>query len=291
MNVNPLNDAAATIVNGAGAGISGLIDLGGADRAWQVANGAAAVDLTIDVPITNGALTKDGAGTLALSGANSYTGDTSVEEGTLSVSSSFLSDAADLYLSTGAILDLSFNGGPDVIDSLFFDGVSQAAGTWGAVGSGAQFTSPLISGTGMLEVSTFIAPIPGDFDADGDVDGRRPRPVASRLRIESRFRRRQRRRLRWHGFSRLAAELHRRFLPRGNKCRAGAELAGFAVREYRAARIGRLSKSRLTRLSKLTHSARKPPRKSPGRDDSAIFSQVDLAATDGADRCKPSQDG
>ncbi len=84
---------------------------------------------------------------------------------------SFLSDAADVYLSTGAALDLNFSGDPDVVDSLFFDGVSQAAGIWGAVGSGAQFSSGLITGTGLLEVSTFVAPIPGDFNQNGAVDG------------------------------------------------------------------------------------------------------------------------
>ncbi len=170
VSFSPLNDAAASIVNGAGGGSSGLIDLGGANRAWQVSDGAAAVDLSVNVPIVNGALTKDGAGTLALGGANSYTGDTTVLDGTLSIDSSFLADAADLFLSTGATLDLNFGGGPDVVDSLFFDGVSQTAGTWGAVGSGAQFTSPLLTGTGLLQVSTLVAPIPGDFDGDGDVD-------------------------------------------------------------------------------------------------------------------------
>lgn len=171
VNFSPLDDAAAAIVNGNGAGSSGLIDLGGVNRAWQVSNGAAAVDLSVDVPIVNGALTKSGAGTLAIGGASSYTGDTTVQEGILSVDNSFLSDSADVYLSAGAVLDLTFGGDPDVVDSLFFDGVSQAAGIWGAVGSGAQFSSPLITGTGLLEVSTFVAPIPGDFNQNGAVDG------------------------------------------------------------------------------------------------------------------------
>ena len=134
-------------------------------------DGAAAVDLSVQVPITGGALTKSGAGTLALDGANTYAGDTTVLEGILSMDNSFLSDTADLYLSTGAVLDLSFGGNPDVIDSLLFDGVSQAAGTWGALDSGAQFTSSLITGTGLLQVSTYVAPIPGDFDKNGIVDG------------------------------------------------------------------------------------------------------------------------
>jgi len=170
VNFNPLNDAAAAIVNGAGAGSSGLIDLGGADRAWQISDGAAAVDLSVDVPIVNGALTKSGDGTLALGVASSYSGDTTVEGGVLSIDEVFLSNAADVYLSTGAVLDLNFNSFPDVIDSLLIDGVSQAAGTWGALGSAAQFKTPLITGTGQLLVTTFVAPIPGDFDGNGFVD-------------------------------------------------------------------------------------------------------------------------
>jgi hypothetical protein len=82
-----------------------------------------------------------------------------------------LANAADVFLSTGAIFDLNFAGGPDVIDSLFIDGVSQAAGIWGAVGSGALFTSPLITGAGTLQVTTFIAPpLPGDYNGDHMVD-------------------------------------------------------------------------------------------------------------------------
>ncbi len=171
VNFSPLANASALIANGAGAGGTGFIDLGGADRAFHVADGSAEVDLTISVPITNGALTKGGAGTLALTGANTYSGDTTVEAGELSLASAFLADAADVFLSTGAVLELSFAGGPDVIDSLFLDGVSQVVGTWGAVGSAAQFTSPLITGTGLLQVTTFVAPpLWGDYNEDGVVD-------------------------------------------------------------------------------------------------------------------------
>jgi len=169
--LNPLNNAAATIENGAGAGNSGLIDLLGGNRTFNVGNGAANVDLSINVPITNGALTKSGAGKLALNGANTYNGDTTVQAGTLSLGSAFLDNEADVYLSTGATLDLNFAGGPDTIDSLFFDGVSQAEGVWGGVGSGAQFISPFFTGTGKLEVSNFIAPpLAGDYNDDGVVD-------------------------------------------------------------------------------------------------------------------------
>lgn len=170
LDFTPLADAAAVIGNGSGAGLAGRVDLGGGNRTLNVADGAAAVDLTISVPVLNGGLVKTGAGALALTGANAYAGDTAVEQGSLALGTPFLANGADVKLLTGATLGLNF-AGTDVIDSLFIDGVSQAAGVWGALGSGAEFTSPLFTGTGLLQVTTFVAPpSPADFNLDGFVD-------------------------------------------------------------------------------------------------------------------------
>ena len=112
---------------------------------------------------------KGGAGTWTLWAANLYTGDTLVNAGTLSNASAFLPDAADIYLASGAALNLSFTGTPDTIDSLFINNVSQATGLSGAIGSGAAHESALITGTGMLLVSTTTT-IPGDYNNDGKVN-------------------------------------------------------------------------------------------------------------------------
>jgi autotransporter-associated beta strand protein len=119
-----------------------------------------------------GGVTKSGAGALFLNGAaNSYTGGTTVQEGTLRINSATLDNSADVYLSTGATLNLNFSGSPDVIDSLFINGVSQKAGTWGSVASGAVFSSLFLAGPGRLQVTTFIIPpIVGDYNSDGKVD-------------------------------------------------------------------------------------------------------------------------
>jgi autotransporter-associated beta strand protein len=160
------------IANGAGAGSSGRIELlQGTNPVLSVADGSAAVDLAINVPIVGTGLTKIGAGTLALGGLNNYNGDTIVQAGTLSVASpnglnQQFDNEWDVHISTGAFLDLKFTGSPDTIDSLFVDGVSQPAGIWGAQGTGAQFSSPQITGTGRLEVSRWAA----DFNDDGRVD-------------------------------------------------------------------------------------------------------------------------
>jgi autotransporter-associated beta strand protein len=169
VNISPLANATATIAGGAGAGSSGFVDLNGDVQTIHVSDGAAAVDVAIDVPVVNGALTKTGPGTLVLNGDNAYGGMTTVEAGMLSIANANLADAADVFLSNGGTLDLNFTGMPDTIDSLFIDGVMQTAGTWGAVGSTADFTSPLITGTGLLEVMTFVARVPGDYNGDGAV--------------------------------------------------------------------------------------------------------------------------
>jgi autotransporter-associated beta strand protein len=62
---------------------SGFIDLASGTRTFTVNNGSAATDMLVSAVITNGGLTKAGAGTLELSGANDYAGGTTVSAGTL----------------------------------------------------------------------------------------------------------------------------------------------------------------------------------------------------------------
>jgi fibronectin-binding autotransporter adhesin len=69
-NLNPLNNATATIANGSGAGNTGSLDLGGGVRGLNIGNGTADVDVNVTVPVLNGGLVKTGAGTLRLSNNN-----------------------------------------------------------------------------------------------------------------------------------------------------------------------------------------------------------------------------
>ena len=121
--------------------------------------GAGAGGLTNVTPLD---IVKNDGGTWTLSGSNNtYTGDTYVNDGTLSITNAFLADAADVYLTSGATLNLDFTAGsPDTIDSLFIDSVSQATGTWGAMDSGADHKTPWITGSGMLLVSKLSVPEP-----------------------------------------------------------------------------------------------------------------------------------
>jgi autotransporter-associated beta strand protein len=164
---NKSGSPASLISNQGNHGISASVQLA-SDMSAAVNAGT----LTISGAVFgNGDLTKSGAGTLALTAANSHTGDTVVQAGTLRVYQPSFVDTADLYLSTGAFINLNFTSGPDIIDSFFIDGVSQSAGIWGAVGSDAPFSSEWITGAGRLQVTTFIPPpLAGDFNADGIVD-------------------------------------------------------------------------------------------------------------------------
>ena len=106
-----------------------------------------------------GALTKAGIGILTLSGLNTYSGETIVSAGILSiVIDDTLSDSAAVRLAaSGAALDLTF-AGDDVVSSLYIGGVQQASGKWGRTGSiaalGAVHESALITGDGLLNVTT-----------------------------------------------------------------------------------------------------------------------------------------
>ncbi|MGC4015579.1 MAG: autotransporter-associated beta strand repeat-containing protein [Luteolibacter sp.] len=86
-----------------------------------------------------GSFVKSGSSVLTLSAANTYTGNTTVTGGVLSLTLPYLADASDVAISTGATLDLA-TGASDTVHSLYIDGVLQVPGVWGAVGS-EQLTS------------------------------------------------------------------------------------------------------------------------------------------------------
>jgi autotransporter-associated beta strand protein len=152
VNINPLNNATATIANGGGAGSTGFVDLSGGTRVFNVGNGTSDVDLDVVVPIINGGLTKNGAGTMRLRGNNTFTGAVTVNGGVLRYNhSSGLTSATVVTVNNGGVLDM--NNVSDTIASL-----SSAAGnTTGIVTPGtAGLTLAATSGT-----STYLGTING----------------------------------------------------------------------------------------------------------------------------------
>ncbi|MCH7226606.1 beta strand repeat-containing protein [Haloferula sp. A504] len=89
-----------------------------------------------------GGLTKIGPGKLIVNGVQQYTGDTTVQAGTLCLAEPYLDAGSDLYLTTGAVLDLDY-AGTSTIGTLYIDGVPQPAGVYDSA-------SALITGTGSL---------------------------------------------------------------------------------------------------------------------------------------------
>jgi autotransporter-associated beta strand protein len=80
-----LSGSVTTNANSVPATINGNLDLGGATRTFTVADGAADPDLDIAALVSNGDLTKAGAGTLAVDANSTGTGANTVNAGVLQV--------------------------------------------------------------------------------------------------------------------------------------------------------------------------------------------------------------
>ena len=105
--------------------------------------------------------TKVGAGTVTLNGANSYTGETIVNAGTLAISTDdTLADSAAVRIESSAVLNLSF-AGTDTVDRLYIGGVEQIAGTWGSLTSSATNKTARITGAGILQVTNGASAVTG----------------------------------------------------------------------------------------------------------------------------------
>jgi fibronectin-binding autotransporter adhesin len=98
VHLNAVAGNTFSVVNGTGAGAGSTMTLSG------IVSGL-------------GGFTKTGSGILILTNANTYSGETLVDQGTLSLTSTFLADGADVRIGNGAILDLNHSG-TDIVKSL-----------------------------------------------------------------------------------------------------------------------------------------------------------------------------
>jgi len=166
---------AASILNVAGNGVSGVLDLNGfnltAAGLSHSTGGSSAIGgavitnqssrpATLTLQLTNSQtfsgsiqdgvgkihLIKNGSVTQTLSGACDYSGDTTVNAGTLVIGQPFLSDSSTVRIASGAKLSLGFTGS-DQVGVLILGTTPKAPGTYSAA------TNPSsISGTGSLVV-------------------------------------------------------------------------------------------------------------------------------------------
>ena len=106
----------AKIGAASGTAATGMVDLGGGTRTITVANGAAAVDLQVAVPLVNGGLTKSGPGTMLLTAVSTYSGPTTIREGTLVLgATATIASSASVRIDAGATFDVSQKTGGYVI--------------------------------------------------------------------------------------------------------------------------------------------------------------------------------
>jgi autotransporter-associated beta strand protein len=148
--------------------------MGGLTNAFIKAGGAhfdvpSGRDITIaqalltDTVSTGGGLTKDGAGTLTLTGANTYTGDTIISDGVLTISNPYLYDASTVTISIVGGLNLAFANSSviDLVADLWLGGVQATPGT-----TYDKDNTVYITGTGKI----MVAGIAGDTNSDNVVD-------------------------------------------------------------------------------------------------------------------------
>lgn len=97
-----------------------------------------------------GGLIKNGTGNLNLTGANTYTGDTTVNAGVLAVDGAAIPDTNKLIINSGAAVEVTGN---ETVAILVIEGGQMADGTYGATGSGASnIDDTHFTGTGILTV-------------------------------------------------------------------------------------------------------------------------------------------
>ena len=185
-----LNAQATTSLNGLSG--AGTVDnaTGAGSYALAMGNNNQTSDFSGVIQDTTGTLglTKAGTGIQTLSGTNTYSGDTTVNAGTLKFTSPNTSNQASTVTiaTTGATLELAYSG-TDTVKKLFIGATQMADGIYkSSTNPGAGTAIAQITGAGTLTVNSVVAPsnyaswandpskgnIPGepstgDFDNDG----------------------------------------------------------------------------------------------------------------------------
>ncbi len=154
--------------------IQNSINLNGRSRTVDVANGSADLDAELSGVLSGGGaagLVKTGAGTLALTGDNTYLGETQVVAGVLRVDPGAINPSSSIRIESGGTLHVTGNVH---VASVIINGVAQGSGV---------VTSANVTGPGTLTVDSAMTPYQqwvventlgateDDADLDPDHDG------------------------------------------------------------------------------------------------------------------------
>ncbi len=143
--------------------IAGTLNLNGAVRTFDIANGAPSPDVVVNAVISNGGIVKTGLGNLRFSGANTYAGLTTVNDGFLHVNNPSALGAAN----AGTVLtgggDLLIEGETIVGEPLTNNSAGLRVQSTGA----CAWSGPIVLNA-LLEIEPFGA---GTLDISGPVSG------------------------------------------------------------------------------------------------------------------------
>jgi autotransporter-associated beta strand protein len=97
---------------------------------------------------------KTGSGSQTNSAANTYTGNTTVNAGTLVIAQATLNTNSTVSIATNAVLRLNFST-TNLVAALVLNGINQPAGVYNSVNAASY-----IAGTGSLQVPSLVVPPP-----------------------------------------------------------------------------------------------------------------------------------
>ncbi|MDB6056795.1 MAG: Lysozyme [Verrucomicrobiales bacterium] len=139
----------SVITTGAGSGIAGSIDLNAGLRRFNVGSGVDGVDVSIDVPLTNGAINKAGLGTMRLKAANTYADGTTISAGTLLVNNSSGSATG----SGGVTVDGGTLAGTGTISGIVTVNAGGTIAPGPSIGHLRLGAPPILGGTTSMEIA------------------------------------------------------------------------------------------------------------------------------------------
>jgi hypothetical protein len=136
--------------------INGVVQDGDVTAASLRYNGGNRITLNNTNTYTGGTVLTGAGNMLVTKDGGLGSGNVTLSENTTltlqsGVTNNYIADTATLSLQSSTQVFLNYSGA-DTINMLAIDGTNQAAGTWGAPGSGATHTSSIFGGIGMVNV-------------------------------------------------------------------------------------------------------------------------------------------